>query len=118
MSLKQRYQINGTETTTRTIEDAYIIELDASSERADAHHHAYRLNQKVSTNTNPSRNASPPVTPPAKTGIISIGRNAESMQRLLKPDDPNFPNSTSPTLTRERNRSPRVPSRRSRLIAS
>src|ERR1041384_4506699 len=92
--------------------------LNASFERAEAHNPTHKLNQNVFNKTNPSRSASPPRTPPASTGIISIGRNAATMQRPLKPEDPNFPSKTSATLTRDRNSRPSVPSRRSRLIAS
>src|SRR5690242_7328810 len=94
------------------------MDLKASAGRDDVHNPTHKLNQKVFNKTKLSRKASPPVTPPARTGIISMGRKAKSMQMLLRPDEPSFPNSTSPTLTRDRNSKPSVPSRRSRLIAS
>ena len=72
----------------------------------------------MSGKTNPFRKASPPVTPPAKTGIISIGRNANRAQRLDRPADPSFPTSTSKALTRVSNSKPSVPSRLSQLITS
>src|SRR5215471_3451792 len=94
------------------------MDLKASVGRDDVHNPTHKLNQNVFSNTKLSRNASPPVTPPASTGIISIGRNAASMQRPLKPEEPIFPSNTSPTLPRDRNSRPSVPSRRSRLMAS
>src|SRR5262245_56488249 len=92
--------------------------VNACLESADANNPAHKLKQNAFNKTKPSRNASPPVTPPANTGIISIGRNAANMQRHFSPAEPNFPTSTSATLTRDRKSSPSVPSRRSRLIAS
>src|SRR5580765_7634227 len=94
------------------------MDLKASAGRDDAHNPTHKLNQNVLNKTNPSRKASPPVTPPANTGIISIGRKAASIQSPLKPQEPIFPSNTSPTLTFERNSRPSVPSRRSRLMAS
>src|ERR1051326_513359 len=103
---------------TPTVKQAFLMLLNASSERADAHNPTHRLNQNVFNRTNPTRAASPPVTPPASTGIMSIGRNAASMQSPTKPEEPSLPSSTSIALTRERNSKPSVPSRRSRLMAS
>src|ERR1051325_738102 len=111
-------KINGTKTTVPTTKQADLIVLNASDERAEAHNPTHKLNQKVFSKTSPWRIASPAVTPPARTGIISIGRNAANMQSPFKPEEPSFPSSTSMTRTRERKSRPSVPSRRSRLMAS
>src|ERR1019366_4504856 len=68
--------------------------------------------------TAPLRITSPPLTPPAKTGIMSSGRNATSAHRLVNPAEPSLPSSTSKVLTRVSSSKPRVPSRRSELMTS
>ena len=93
-------------------------DLDHSRSRAEAHSPAVRATNSAFGSASAMRNASPPVTPPASTGSISSGRNATRAHKLVRPDEPSFPSSTSNTLTRVINSSPRVPSRRSELIRS